>query len=58
MAPKRLAMAEMAFAEDKAMIEAQQAVITAGGAARPVMPTAADKAITLFERKMAQLAAA
>lgn len=55
-AGQRLVMAQMAFAEDKAIIEAQQAVITGSDDGRAIMPIMADKAITLFERKMAQLA--
>lgn len=52
---QRLSMARAAFAEDKEMIEAQQSVIDSGLPPRQVMPTAADRAIALFERKMAQL---
>lgn len=54
-AAQRLSMARAAFAEDKEIIEAQQSVIDSGLPPRQVMPTAADRAIALFERKMAQL---
>jgi vanillate O-demethylase monooxygenase subunit len=42
-----MGIAARAFAEDKAMIEAQQLVLDASPGAR-VMPTAADKGLTLF----------
>lgn len=44
-------MAKMAFNEDKVMIEAQQLIVDADPAVRP-MPTSADKAITIFQRMM------
>lgn len=44
-----------AFAEDKAMIEAQQQVIQLDPARR-IMPTAADKGVTLFNRLVERLA--
>ena len=52
-----MAMAGMAFAEDKLMIEAQQRVIAATEDPR-VMPTAHDRAVTLFNRLVARLAKA
>ncbi|MDG5487785.1 aromatic ring-hydroxylating dioxygenase subunit alpha [Sphingomonas sp. BGYR3] len=51
---QRLAMAQQAFAEDKAIIEAQHAIIASAPADRAIMPTGGDKAITLFERAMAR----
>lgn len=48
-------VANRAFAEDKTMIEAQQRIIDTDPA-RPIMPTAADKGVTLFNRMMAKLA--
>lgn len=47
-------VAAQAFAEDKAMIEAQQRVIDLSPD-RQVMPTAHDKAVTLFNRLVAAL---
>jgi vanillate O-demethylase monooxygenase subunit len=44
----------MAFAEDKEMIEAQQKVIDDDPDC-PVMPTAADKGVTLFNRLVERL---
>lgn len=53
MATRLLTIADQAFAEDKVMIEAQQAVIDQTD--RPiVMPIAADIAVTLFQRLMAK----
>ncbi|EQB13803.1 hypothetical protein L288_02270 [Sphingobium quisquiliarum P25] len=48
----RLAMASRAFEEDRIMIEAQQRVIDETPGDIPMIPNAADKAITLFERLM------
>lgn len=48
-------MADLAFAEDKTMIEAQQRVINSGPA-RPVMPTAHDHGVTLFNRMVERVA--
>lgn len=48
-------MAGLAFAEDKAMIEAQQQVIDATPDPR-VMPTAHDRGVTLFNRLVERLA--
>jgi len=45
----------MAFAEDKAMIEAQQKVIDTTPA-QDVMPTAHDRGVTLFNRLVEKLA--
>lgn len=50
-----MGVAAQAFAEDKTMIEAQQRVIDASPQAQP-MPTAHDKAVTLFNRLIASLA--
>lgn len=50
-----MAVAAIAFAEDKVMIEAQQRVIKAASA-RHIMPTAHDKAITLYNRLVKRLA--
>lgn len=47
-------IARTAFAEDKAMIEAQQRVIDHTAAPR-IMPTSADKGITLFNRLIEKL---
>lgn len=47
-------IAAQAFAEDKAMIEAQQRVINATADPR-IMPTAHDKGVTLFNRLVASL---
>lgn len=52
-----MAMAHQAFAEDKAMIEAQHRVIAATADPR-VMPTAHDRAITLYNRLADRLAEA
>jgi len=46
-----------AFAEDKIMIEAQQKIIDRSGGQRPI-PTAHDRAITLFEQMVKKLNAA
>jgi len=51
-----MGIAGQAFDEDKVMIEAQQRVIDATAAPR-IMPTSADKAITLFNRLVEKLAA-
>ncbi|MXO61364.1 Rieske 2Fe-2S domain-containing protein [Altererythrobacter salegens] len=51
-----MALADRAFGEDKTMIEAQQKVI-ARDPERPVMPTAHDKGVTLFNRLVQRLAA-
>jgi phenylpropionate dioxygenase-like ring-hydroxylating dioxygenase large terminal subunit len=48
-------MARMAFAEDKIMIEAQQKVIDSDPA-RPIIPTAHDRSVTLFNRLVEKLA--
>ena len=50
-----MAIADQAFAEDKAMIEAQQRVIDATASPR-IMPTSADKGVTLFNRLVERLA--
>jgi len=52
-----MAMAGQAFAEDKAIIEAQQRVIDMTDEPR-VMPTAHDRGVTLFNRLVAKLARA
>ena len=49
-------VAAMAFGEDKVMIEAQAKVI-ARDPAHPIMPTAHDKAVTLFNRLVERLCA-
>lgn len=54
MADMMIAVAKQAFLEDKVMIEAQQRIIDTDPTAR-VMPSAADKAITIFQRMMAGL---
>lgn len=54
MADAMIAVANQAFDEDKVMIEAQQKIIDSDPDAR-VIPSSADKAITLFQRKMASL---
>lgn len=54
MAAAMMAVACQAFAEDKSMIEAQQQIIDRDPA-RDVMPVAADKGVTLFQRIMAGL---
>jgi vanillate O-demethylase monooxygenase subunit len=48
-------MAALAFGEDKVMIEAQQRVIDRDPAA-PIMPTAHDRGVTLFNRLVERLA--
>ncbi|MCW2370093.1 aromatic ring-hydroxylating dioxygenase subunit alpha [Sphingobium sp. B11D3D] len=48
-------MADMAFAEDKVMIEAQQRSIDQAPGAR-IMPTSHDRGVTLFNRLVARLA--
>jgi len=50
-----MAMAGKAFAEDKTMIEAQQRVIAATPDPR-IMPTAHDRAVTLYNRLVERLA--
>lgn len=50
-----MAMAGMAFDEDKVMIEAQQRVIDATSEPR-IMPTSHDRAVTLFNRLVKKLA--
>lgn len=50
-----MAMAEQAFAEDRAMIEGQQRVIDATAEPR-VMPTAHDRAVTLYSRLVERMA--
>ncbi|MBN9144532.1 MULTISPECIES: aromatic ring-hydroxylating dioxygenase subunit alpha [unclassified Novosphingobium] len=50
-----MGIAGMAFAEDKAMIEAQQKVIDTTPA-QDVMPTAHDRGVTLFNRLVEKLA--
>ena len=50
-------MADMAFAEDKRMIEAQQRVIDLAPADARIMPTSHDRGVTLFNRLVAKLAA-
>ena len=50
-----MGIAGQAFGEDKVMIEAQQRVVDATAAPR-IMPTSADKAITLFNRLVEKLA--
>lgn len=47
-------VATVAFKEDKTIIEAQAKII-ASGSGLPMMPTAADKAVALFQRVMDQL---
>lgn len=48
-------VANRAFAEDKVMIEAQQRIIDTDPG-RAIMPTAADRGVTLFNRMMSKLA--
>jgi phenylpropionate dioxygenase-like ring-hydroxylating dioxygenase large terminal subunit len=48
-----MAIADQAFAEDRAMIEAQQRVIDSTAEPR-IMPTSADRAITLFNQMVAK----
>jgi len=48
-------IAEMAFAEDKAIIEGQQRVIDRTQAP-VVMPTAHDRGVTMFNRLVARMA--
>lgn len=50
-----MGVADMAFGEDKAMIEAQQRVIDATPEPR-VMPTGADKGVTLYQRLVERMA--
>ncbi len=50
-----MALAGQAFGEDKTMIEAQQRVVDRDPE-RPVMPTAHDKGVTLFNRLVEKLA--
>ena len=50
-----MAMAGQAFAEDKTMIEAQQRVIAATPDPQ-IMPTAHDRAVTLYNRLAERLA--
>jgi vanillate O-demethylase monooxygenase subunit len=50
-------LADMAFGEDKVMIEAQQKVIDRSPGAR-IMPTAHDKGVTIFTRLVERLAKA
>ncbi|NBC35430.1 Rieske 2Fe-2S domain-containing protein [Novosphingobium sp. FSY-8] len=51
-----MALAAQAFAEDKVMIEAQAKVI-ARDPSRPIMPTAHDRAVTLFNRLVERMVA-
>lgn len=51
---RMMAVAAQAFAEDKTMIEAQQRVIDQSPNAQ-IMPTAHDKAVTLFNRLVASM---
>ncbi|EZP71098.1 putative iron-sulfur protein [Sphingomonas paucimobilis] len=55
-AVERLEMAARAFEEDRVMIEAQQRIIDSTPDDIAMVPNAADKAITLFERLMAKVA--
>jgi phenylpropionate dioxygenase-like ring-hydroxylating dioxygenase large terminal subunit len=50
-----MGIADMAFTEDRLMIEAQQRVIDASPNAR-IMPTSADKGVTLYNRLVERLA--
>jgi vanillate O-demethylase monooxygenase subunit len=50
-----MGVAQLAFAEDKTMIEAQQRVIDTTPDPR-VMPTSADKGVTLYQRLVEKLA--
>jgi phenylpropionate dioxygenase-like ring-hydroxylating dioxygenase large terminal subunit len=50
-----MGIADMAFTEDRLMIEAQQRVIDATPNAR-IMPTSADKGVTLYNRLVERLA--
>jgi phenylpropionate dioxygenase-like ring-hydroxylating dioxygenase large terminal subunit len=50
-----MGVADMAFTEDRLMIEAQQRVINASPGAR-IMPTSADKGVTLFNRLVEKMA--
>ena len=52
-----MALAGQAFGEDKTMIEAQQRVIDATPAPR-IMPTSADKGVTVYNRLVEKLARA
>ena len=47
---------KMAFAGDKVMIEAQQLVLDRAPG-RPIMPTAHDRGVTLYNRLLQRLAA-
>ncbi|WP_231469613.1 hypothetical protein [Novosphingobium sp. CECT 9465] len=48
-----VAVTRTAFQEDKVMIEAQQRIIDMAPD-RPMLPSAADKGVTLFNRLMAR----
>ena len=50
-----MAIGQQAFAEDKAMIEAQQKVIDRTGC-QQIMPTAHDRGVTLYNRLVKRLA--
>jgi phenylpropionate dioxygenase-like ring-hydroxylating dioxygenase large terminal subunit len=50
-----MGIADMAFTEDRVMIEAQQRVIDASPG-HPIMPTSADKGVTLFNRLVEKMA--
>ena len=52
-----MALAGVAFGEDKTMIEAQQKVIDRSPDAR-IMPTAHDKGVTIFTRLVERMAKA
>jgi vanillate O-demethylase monooxygenase subunit len=50
-----MGVADMAFTEDRLMIEAQQRVIDRDPG-RPIMPTSADKGVTLYNRLVERMA--
>ena len=52
-----MGIAGQAFGEDKVMIEAQQCVIDVSPDAR-IMPTSADKGVTLYNRLVEKMARA
>ena len=49
-----MGVADMAFTEDRLMIEAQQRVIDRNPA-HPIMPTSADKGVTMYNRLVAKM---
>lgn len=50
-----MGVADKAFTEDRQMIEAQQLVIDSAPN-HPIMPTSADKGVTLYNRLVEKLA--